>query len=295
MKISIITSSKLPQGAKEDQPLFTALQQQNIDFDICIWDKPTEWQKYTVCLMRTVWDYHEKIHDFNQWLNLVSTRTKVLNRADIIKWNQNKLYLKELADFGITIAPTVWLNKSKLIDYDKVFNALTSEWAFLKPVIGADSAGTLRFKNDPKGIAMAQKHLSNWLNRYDMMLQPYLKTVETFGETSVIYINGQFTHGIRKIPQSGDYRVQDTFGASDVVYEPNAAELSLSKACLQYITHKFELPLYARFDFLHDERGAVYLNEAELLEPSLFFHHCPIAATNMAQALATYCSYSVIT
>ena len=48
-----------------------------------------------------------------------------------------------------------------------------------------------------------------------MMLQPYLETVETEGELSALYFDGVFSHGVRKIPVPGDYRVQDDFGASD--------------------------------------------------------------------------------
>ena len=122
-----------------------------------------------------------------------------------------------------------------------------------------------------------------------MMLQPFVESVQTFGETSAIYFAGNLSHAVRKIPQSGDYRVQDTFGASDVAYDLTPGEMALCKACLLHLNDQFgELP-YARFDFLHDDQGDVFLNEAELIEPSLFFNHGgETAARRMAAAIKGY-------
>ena len=41
------------------------------------------------------------------------------------------------------------------------------------------------------------------LERYD------LERVERDGEVSAIYFDGAFSHGVRKVPVAGDYRVQD--------------------------------------------------------------------------------------
>ena len=160
---------------------------------------------------------------------------------------------------------------------------------FLKPLVGADSAGTLKFSPDQAGLVMAGQHLQSWLPKGGMMLQPFIESVQRFGETSAIYFAGNLSHAVRKIPQSGDYRVQDTFGATDVSYELTPGEMALCKACLHHLNQKFgDLP-YARFDFLHDDQGDVFLNEAELIEPSLFFNHGgDRAAHNMATAIRDY-------
>jgi hypothetical protein len=285
MKLAIITCQKLPQGVKEDLSLYEALSKLNIDSELCIWNEEKNWSQYDACLLRSVWDYHDHLNEFNGWLTQTNLQTKIFNSIETIKWNQNKYYLKDLQEFGITVAPTLWLNAKHSFDIESYCHKNTTETFFLKPVVGADSSGTLRFANDSDGITEAKNHLARWLPQIDMMLQPYLKSVETHGETSTIYINGQFTHAVRKIPVNGDYRVQDTYGAQDVIHQPNAAELSLSKAALDFIKDQFGTPLYARFDFLQDTHGNVYLNEAELIEPSLFFHHCPKAAQQLALSL----------
>lgn len=283
MKIAIATCQKLPQGVKEDIPLFDALAELDIEFDIMAWDAAVDWSIYDACLLRSVWDYHQRTEAFNNWLNTTAKLTRILNSPELVLWNQNKNYLAELADFGITIAPTEWLSHKRAFDLIELMAYHPADTYFLKPVLGADSSGTLRFKSDSAGVQQAQAHLKNQLPIHNMMLQPYLKSVETWGETSAIYFSGQFSHAVRKIPVTGDYRVQDTFGGTDTNYHLNPAELTLSKACLQFLSDKFTDILYARFDFLQGDNGTVYLNEAELIEPSLFFNHNQSSAIKMAQ------------
>jgi hypothetical protein len=220
MKLAIITCSKLPNGVEDDQSLFQALTAKGIELDILAWDCEVDWSQYPACLLRSVWDYHEKIDDFNQWLNQVSTTSNLINKPELVLWNQNKNYLAELEKAGITIAATTWIKQGQSFDLTQWCKQQTASQFFLKPVIGADSSGTLRFANTTANINQAQKHLARWLTTVDMMLQPYLDTVETFGETSAIYFAGKLSHAVRKIPINGDYRVQDTFGARDIPYNP---------------------------------------------------------------------------
>ena len=285
MKLAIITCERLPQGVKEDQPLFDAFEQHAIEFKIHAWDAAVDWSQYDACLLRSVWDYHHRTAEFNQWLSSIALQTQVLNSPEVVLWNQNKKYLSELAAFGITIAPTSWLSHDKPYDLSSLLNQQPAATCFLKPVIGADSSETLRFENNSAGLKQAQKHLDQLLPYQEMMLQPYVRSVETFGETSAIYFAGKLSHAVRKIPLKGDYRVQDTFGASDIAYTLNPVETSLSEACMQFLTNKFGAILYARFDYLHGENGSIYLNEAELIEPSLFLHHNDIGASQLVQAL----------
>ena len=290
MKLAIITCKDIPNGVKDDQGLFAAIKNQNIDLDVINWDADINWSVYDACLLRSVWDYHERVDAFNQWLDMLKLTTKVINEVDVIHWNQNKKYLAELAEFGITIAPTEWLSADQGFNLAAWSQQQEAAQFFLKPVIGADSSGTLRFENNNNGRIAAQQHLDIWLPQMDMMLQPYLPQVETFGETSAIYFAGSLSHAVRKIPVTGDYRVQDTFGATDTPYQLTAVEMALSKACLDFLEQKFSTVLYARFDFLHDDQGTAFLNEAELIEPSLFFNHGPDSAKMFAQAIKDHLS-----
>ncbi|WP_223787677.1 ATP-grasp domain-containing protein [Marinicella meishanensis] len=292
MKLAVATCQHFPHGVDDDAPLIDALHERFEQVDVLPWDTDADWSVYQACLLRSVWDYHEQVARFNRWVDAVSQQTRLFNPPAVIHWNQNKYYLAELAEFGITVAPTHWLRAgsqaAQSLDLATITQAFDAPQYFLKPVVGADSSGTLRFEHSAAGLAAAEKHLAQWLPAVDMMLQPYLSTVESHGETSAIYVAGNLTHAVRKIPVKGDFRVQDTFGASDVSHRMNASEMALSKACLQYINQRFGAVLYARFDFLQDAAGCVYLNEAELIEPSMFFNHGPQAAEQLAEALLTH-------
>ncbi len=294
MKLAIITCKKLPQGVLDDQCLFEALRIIGFEIKVLPWDADVDWSVFDAGLIRSVWDYHQRADEFSMWLEKVANDTQIINHPKIINWNKNKLYLAELAEFGISIAPTVWIKQVQSVNLSALIESIPANKYFLKPVVGADSSGTFAFKNTPTELKQAQEHLDNWLQSMDMMLQPYLECVESFGETSLIYFGGNFSHAVRKVPVEGDYRVQDTFGAEDVSYEPNAVELSLSKACLQFLNSKSMTPLYARFDFLHDNDDSIYLNEAELIEPSLFFNHAPESTHMFAQQISKLLSKTLI-
>lgn len=286
MKLAIVTCKNLPQGVEEDQPLFDALTQLKLDYQIHAWDANINWSQYDVCLLRSVWDYHHRIEEFNVWLDKTAQLTQILNKPEVVKWNQNKTYLAELADSGISIAPTQWIKQQQTTKVTTLLPSDDGQTYFLKPSIGADSSDTLRFENNSAGIKQAQAHLDKLLLKQTMMLQPYIKSVETVGETSAIYLSGKYSHAVRKIPVTGDYRVQDSFGATDINHELSTTEMALAEQCLQHLQNKFDQLLYARFDFLHGENGCVYINEVELIEPSLFFNHEKTSAMKMAEAIA---------
>ena len=80
----------------------------------------------------------------------------------------------------------------------------------------------------------------------------------------------------------------DDFGATDSVVELPAEDLILARRVCEEFTRRFDLSqalLYARVDFLRDASGSLVINELELVEPSLFFRHCPAAAARLANSL----------
>jgi glutathione synthase/RimK-type ligase-like ATP-grasp enzyme len=115
-----------------------------------------------------------------------------------------------------------------------------------------------------------------------MMLQPYLETVETKGELSVILFGGEVSHVVQKIPVPGDYRVQDDFGAADRPFHLDDRLIDLVQRTQPILGKDL---LYARIDALENPNGDLMVNELELVEPSLFFRHGPDAAEKLAGLL----------
>lgn len=285
MKIAIATRHNLPDWEQDDQPFFQALSKAGIQHDVVPWDSDTQWSDYDLCLIRTTWDYQERFAEFTQWIKTVSQQTKLYNPESIIHWNSHKSYLRELEQNHIQIAPSVWLEHGQVYNIRTIMAEKGWQQGFIKPLIGANARECCRFDTSEQGLATAQSHIDRLIANEDLVLQPYLATVETFGETSGIFFNHAFSHGTRKVPVQGDFRVQDDYGAKDYPYQLNEAEIHLAQKALQYVSDTYlstglDRLLYARIDFLHDQSGQVYLNEMELIEPSLFFRHGKQSACN---------------
>ena len=291
MKIAIATRHNLPDWEQDDQPFFRALENIGIEYDLVPWDSNTLWNEYALCLIRTTWDYQERFSEFIQWIKTVSQQTQLANPQSVILWNSHKRYLRELEENGLQIAPSVWLEAGQSYDIASIMEKMGWQRGFIKPLIGANARECCRFDSSKTELAKAQAHIDRLTTNEALVLQPYLATVETFGETSGIFFNNQLSHGTRKVPKQDDFRVQDDYGAKDYPYQLSQAEISLAQKALQYVCDNYLPPeqdalLYARVDFLHGPNGQVYLNELELIEPSLFFRHGKESACKVfAQAI----------
>lgn len=287
-RIALATCADVSPFARDDAPFEAALRERGAHVQLAVWDDPAvAWSEFDAVMVRTTWDYHQKANAFAAWIDDVDQRTRLINPPQLLHWNRDKGYLRELEAHGLPIVPTSWVDPSSPRPVlEHLVNELACERAFLKPAVAANADGTLRFDVDEAGITAAHAHLQVNSGGRPMMLQPYLDSVEAHGEISLIYCEGEFSHAVRKIPKPGDYRVQDDHGASDEPHTADAAELRLGQGVLRRLPAP---PCYARVDMLEGPRGERWLVELELIEPSLFFRHAPSAAARFAEALLARC------
>lgn len=52
------------------------------------------------------------------------------------------------------------------------------------------------------------KRLNQMLGEQDLLVQPFLASVKTKGEVSLIFIDNEFVHAVRKKPAQGEFKVQ---------------------------------------------------------------------------------------
>lgn len=293
--IALATCRDLPDWEVDDTPFHAALRNRGVRLEQPIWNDPAvDWTAFDAVLIRTTWDYQEHRDDFVAWAERCAQATRLFNDPRVVRWNTHKSYLHDLHRTGVRLAPTAWLWRGHRVDVEELCRTHRWQRAFLKPMVGATARETLRFACDAAGFAAAQAHVDRLLPDEDLILQSYLDSVERDGELSAIWIDGRFSHGVRKVPVPGDYRVQDDWGASDEPHQFTAAELQLAGAVVERVGPAaglaLDAPLYARVDFLRDGEGQLVLNELELVEPSLFFRHGPQAPDRLAQALLARCS-----
>lgn len=294
MRIALATCSNLPGWEVDDKPLHEALRARGAAVDLVSWDDANvDWAAYDACLIRTTWDYTERCGEFVQWATRCGGRTFLLNPAEVVRWNTKKTYLRDLEQRGVPVVETAWLDAGETVDLAGLMKQRNWRSGFIKPAIGASARGTLRFSDSTEDINAAQQHIERLhVAGEDLLLQPYISTVETQGEFSAIWIDGAFSHGVQKIPVEGDFRTQDDYGASDRRWEPTATERSFTGEVMRNaeqligskVLHDRPL-LYGRVDMLRDADGRLRLIELELVEPSLFFRGETKGAERLADAL----------
>jgi hypothetical protein len=110
------------------------------------------------------------------------------------------------------------------------------------------------------------------------MVQPYMASVEEYGERSLIWIDEELTHAVRKSPRLGDAD-ESVSEALPIAHE----ERELAEAVIADIPHEL---LYARIDLIRDDRNQPLLAELELVEPSLFLQQEPTALRRLVRGIA---------
>ena len=261
-------------------PLVAALTARGIAFEVVDWDNPdVDWSRFDTAVLRSTWDYIDRFAEFSAWIDRVEAQTRLLNPAEVVRWNTHKGYLIELAARGIPIVPTRLLRPG-----ERLPPIADGEWV-IKPAIGAGSRDARRFCDDPQGAAAHAQRLLD--SGRDVLLQPYLARVDQAGETALIYFGGRYSHAIRKGPllaPNADATAKLFAPEQIVARQPAAEELALAERVLAALPFPGS-PLYARVDLLRDENGDPVLLELELTEPSLFFPYAQGSVERFVDAL----------
>jgi len=269
MKIAYICWETEPKYADEEienNELLLFLQNNGLDIHKEIWtDSNVNWKKYDLAVLKAPWDYHEKIDMFYSWLDrLEKLSIPLLNPPDVIKWNSDKHYLKEIADTGLPVTPTLYLEKGSHVKLEGFFNKLNTDKLIIKPCISGGSKNT--FSTERKEVKHIESKINELLKTESYMVQPFLKEILSEGEWTFLFFNGQFSHCLLKKPVAGDFRVQMHFGGSVHAMTPPAEYLKSASA---YVSRFAKNCLYARVD------GTILNNrfllmELELIDPYLY-------------------------
>ncbi len=104
--IALVTATKALVLDEDMAPLSGAISLLGGTSEVVVWDDSSvDWTKYSVAIIRSTWDYHNRYREFLEWVNKVSTLTTLHNNAEVIRWNTDKRYLDELSHAGIATVP----------------------------------------------------------------------------------------------------------------------------------------------------------------------------------------------
>jgi glutathione synthase/RimK-type ligase-like ATP-grasp enzyme len=281
MPLALATCRDYPHLTPSDQALAHALGARSVTCALPIWDDPgAEWSNHEAVVIRSCWDYHQRSGEFLAWLaRLEQLGVPVINPVPMLRWNLAKRYLRELGAAGVAVTPTAWLDRGTTVPLADLLQQNGWSEAVVKPVISATAFGTWRVSGKV-GVEEAARFAAE-LARYDLMVQPYLDSIQAGGELSFIFFAGEFSHAVRKRPRAGDFRVQSDFGGTVEAFRPEGALISQAAAMLAAVPGQ---PLYARVDACVVNQ-ALMLMELELIEPDLFLTTDAQAPGRMAEAL----------
>lgn len=282
MRIGIATAAEVPDLDDEGRLLQAALNERGADVEPAVWDTDVDWSAYDVVVVRSTWDYAERLPEFLAWADRADGATMLLNQAEVLRWNTDKRYLAELERAGVPIVPTQFLEPGAGPGhgYEHVEHVV-------KPVVSAGSRDTLRLGDHE--LERSRGHVERLLAAgRPVMVQPYLHQVDEQGETALLYVDGEFSHAMRKGPllTPGMDLVSGLFAQEEMSpRDPSPAERELADAVLAALPPHLPADLlYARVDLLPSDDGPRLL-ELELTEPSLFLDHFPPAAKTLADAV----------
>ena len=239
------------------------------------WTESGDLAGFDAVLPLVAWGYHER---YAEWLALLDTidsaGAKCINPAALLRWNGDKAYLAELGAKGI---PTVQTSAVDALDDAALRQARAQfgcERLVVKPPVSASATGTFLLGPDdsiPSEVAGRR-----------MLVQPFMASIASEGEYSLMLFDGRFSHAIVKTPKSGDFRVQPHLGGSERPCPPPEGAIALALSALAAAPAE---AIYARVDMVADDSGGYRIMELELIEPALWLEHAPDGGTGFASAV----------
>jgi len=255
------------------------------------WSEPIDGD-YDLILPLVAWGYHNAPNSFIGAMTAMgAAERRVFNPPEIVSWNVDKRYLRDLAEAGVRIIPTLFTERLTDEDVARARADFGQKALVLKPAISAGAKNTLIWEGDNllSSPALAGEGDHEVVEggtappAGPAMIQPFMPAIRSEGEWSLLYFVGQFSHAVLKTPKSGDFRSQPDYNAHLRVKTPPPEALALAQSAIDFIGR--DRLLYARVDMVRAEDGGFCLMELELIEPDLYLTYDPEAAMRFKDAV----------
>ena len=237
-------------------------------------------------VIRSASDYVDHPRRFLDWCRETSNRMPLANPIDVLAWNSDKRYLRDLERTGVAVVPTLWLGPGETL------TGIRWERFVVKPVISAGARASATYGRS--GLPEARRHVDAiTAGGVTAMVQPHLTSIDREGEVGLYVIGGEVSHAIRKagVLRAGAPPAADlSLGRhQQVVPSPLLEEhVRFARAVLDGVPGGPDRLLYVRVDMARGEEGELLLLELECIEPCLFLEHAPARAGAVAGVFATW-------
>jgi hypothetical protein len=285
-RVGLATCAELPDLYDDDRPLLDALARRGVAAEAVVWDDPdVDWAAYDLVVVRSTWDYSPRRDEFVAW---AGSLPRVANPAHVLAWNTDKGYLRTLEEAGVPVIPTIWLDPDLHLSKRAVHTRMPAFGDFVvKPVVSAGAKDTGRYQPvSAQSRALAINHAKDLLDSgRAVMIQPYVTSVDTSGETCLIFVDGELRHAVRKSALLTGPSRDDAPAYLREEMEParaTDAQADVAYRALDVARKDLGLDeplLYARVDLVTGDDGEPIVLELELTEPSLWMRHAGGAGT----------------
>lgn len=295
--VFLVSSLDLIHADTESVYLHEALTKRGFKSKIVCWDDPDiEWEKANLVISRTTSTYFSDPPSFLKWAQRVEETSTLWNTSPVMEWNHHKRYLMQLQKNGVPMPETILIPQNTDKPMDSILELVPWDDFVMKPCIAAGSGGLRRFSKDSPGL---ETHFRN-LNKHgfkqvysfgeyefipcDTLVQPYIPEIIEYGEASLIFFGGRYSHSMIKKVKRGDFRAHPIFGAEVREHDPSDEEIRVGVHCLDAVGYPTE---YARIDMIPTESMPLVI-EVELIDPNLFFDHLPETIESFADHIENF-------
>lgn len=278
LRCAFLTKKDAEFAGQDDPLLASELRSRGWAIEAMDWrNTSVDWAEFDVVLVRSPWNYYLFPSEFRAAIaKIEQSGVRLLHPRSTIEKNIDKCYLAQLIASGQPVVPTrfvpadtVELNCDSVQHWCREFSC---DSVVVKPVVSAGSEKTFRLHanstDEFPAIAIQA------FRERTMMVQPFVSSVQTDGEYSLVFLDGTLHHSIRKVPKAGDFRVQVQHGGVYTKLEPEDWLINASQAILKEYAPR---TLYARVDWVRNSlsnsqsNGPPFLMmEVELIEPDLY-------------------------
>lgn len=275
--ITLATCAAWPELSTSDRCLADALRARRHRVTAAPWNGTFEpFRDATAVVVRSTWDYHHAPTAYLDWLAQLDAR-RTFNAPALIRWNVSKGHILDLARRGVPVPRSVE-TAADAAAIAAALRALDLREAVIKPLVGASGFGVERATRGAEKAALDRARAVKTLDR--VLVQEFLAEIVD-GELAGVFFGGVFSHGLRRAPAPGEFRINSQYGGT-------MSAVQLSADVVKQMTEVVSLlpgsALYARVDGIV-RAGRFVLMEVEVNEPELGLHLAPGSADRLADAL----------
>ena len=260
---------------------FAPMAELDWEVEMVPWRSDVDWNDYDIVYICTPWDYQNDVAGFLDVLATIEgSSARLVNGLDLVRWNLEKTYLRELEMRGADIVPSRFFDSFDAERVAACFDAHATDMIVMKPTVGANSDNIFVLTRPLRADVTVE--LGRVFANRPFFVQPFVDSVRSEGEYSLFFFGGEYSHAILKKPKQGDFRTQEEHGADILGVAAPAALVEIARRVLGVVNPQ---PVYVRADFVRDAGERFLLMELELIEPALYFRTDPESANRFASAL----------